>query len=843
MKHFSSSQSRSLGLLSARQGGVQRRWMLLGLLLLSGARAQATVVLTVGTTGGATYPTIGAALATVPSTLTQDYELHLYDAAYTENILLDKTGTAANTLVIKPAPGVSPVITGTLTFSTGSAYASLDGNNGTTARALTLRQPSQTDPALVFYGDATNNTVREAVVLGSNTMLSSGVVMIGNGITTGNDGNTITASFVGNADPAQLPANLIYAASYGAVNDRFTLTNSQLYNFSRNGLQVMAGNGDQWTISGNSFYYNVAAVPTTAQTAIDFRPGSSANRAMVSNNYIGGRAAHAAGGVWENAGTQNFRGIVMNCGISTTAPNEVVNNTVSQVSLTGVSSAALTALGVANGRAELTGNSITNVTSTGTSGVNSLVSQGTTILNSFSVSSGQLMVVESGLTVVLGNLNNAGILNHTGGDMIVNGDFTNSGTFAQTLGDIEIRGDMINSGLFNCSTGKVKLTGAGNQTVSGGFYFNLEVNGGGVKTFTDDADVYNGVQMLSGVLATGPYRLKLNTLANLVETETSYVLGRIDVRRNPAAGSTEEFGGVGLTMQPATGSPLPGNTTVTRYTGIAPYGVGGRQGILRYFDVTPTSNNNSLNLGLTIKYFNHELNGIQPANLRFFKSVDNGVNWQNKGITSLGTGSAFLANVSGFSRWTLGDVTMPLPVGLTAFQAERQGRNAMLTWATASEQNNRGFALEVSLDGKAYREIGYVSAEGSGTSSSVRNYRFVDAAEGKTGTRYYRLRQEDRDGAAHYYDPKMLRFDAVPATLAAYPTQFNKDLTLAVNNTTATSATLRLLDAMGREVWRQEQALTPGAALLHVQPTCVAGPYTLTATVDGQVLRQRVVRE
>ena len=850
MKHSLPRPTHSLRQLPTQPRRMRRRWQLAGallsMLLLMSSYVQAAVIFTVGATGA--YPTITAALAAVPTTLGQNYELRLLDASYLEDVLLTKTGSISNTLTIRPAAGVTTVLTGTVTFGAGSAYATLSGNNGTVARALTLLQPDPLLSAVVFSGDASRNTVSGVTIRGSTSSLTSGVVVVGNGVTTGNDNNTITLSYVGNISPAALPANLVYAASNSISsgrNDEFALTNSELANFSRTGVLVEAGNGDKWTISNNSFYYNEGPAPTTAQTAIDFHPGSTANGVLVSDNFIGGQAVGATGDVWENAGTEAFRGIVLNCGSSETVPmtNKVNNNIVRKINLSNANNGTFTALSASAGRLELTDNVVTNVTKSGTSGIYSLVSQGTTILSAFSVSNGQLMVVESGLTTVLGNLSNAGILNHTGGNILINGNFTNTstGTFVQTLGDLEVKGNMLNTGQFNCSSGSVKLTGAGNQTVSGGSYFNLIVDGGGVKTFTDDADVYNGgVQMLNGVLATDRFRIKLRPLANLAETETSYVLGRVEATRTPVVDTDEEFGGMGLVMKPAVTSVLPGSTTVTRVTGTAPVGAAGRQGILRYFDITAATNS-GLNVGLTIRYFDHELNGIASDNLRFFKSVDGGTNWQYRDRTSAGTGSVYLAGVSGFSRWTLGDLTAPLPVGLTAFLAERQGRDAVITWTTATERDNRGFGIEVSLDGKVFREIGYVAAEGSGTSSAPRAYRFVDATAGKAGSRYYRLRQDDHAGPAHYYGPQLLTFGAAPASLAAYPTQFGADLTVVLTHPTATTATLRLLDALGREVWQQQHTL--GVAPLHVQPTCAPGSYVLTATVGGQVLRQRVVRD
>ncbi|MBF9235807.1 hypothetical protein I2I05_00215 [Hymenobacter sp. BT683] len=822
---------------------------LVALLALSGNSAEAGVIINVGV--GTSHPTIESALAQIPAVLDQPYELYLQDETYAEDVVLNKTGSALNTLTIRPSAGKNVVILGTFTFGAGSAYATLSGDNGVAAvRALTLREVSASEPTMVFSGDAAHNTVTNVAVFGANALPTSGVIVIGNGTSTGNDHNTVTQSYVANASADAVPTNMVYAANAGGgLNDAFTFTQNQLFNFTGTGVLVTAGNGNAWNISGNSFYYNLASVPTTAQAGIDFRPGAAANDVTVANNFIGGRPGEPSGTIWTNASPETFRGIRINCGSSTEFTNEVNGNTVTSVSMTGAGAASIIALEIVAGRILVNNNVITSLANLGTGGVYNLVSRATTILSSFATSNGQVMEVAGGLTEVQGDLTNAGILNHTGGDILITRHLLNSGSFVQTSGDTEIKGDMLNGGLFTCSTGKVKLTGNGPQKVSGGNYFNLEVNGAGTKTFNRDAEVYNGVQMLNGILATGRYALTLAPLANLNETETSYVLGQVDVVRTPVAGATEDFGGVGLLMHPAANSSSPGETFVTRFTGIAPTIVAGRQGILRYFDIEAGSTA-LLNVDLTFKYFNHELRGLEVNNLRFFKSIDGGTVWQSQGVSGAGPGYAVLNAVTDLSnraqensvaRWALAEIINPLPVGLTAFRAERQSRNAVLTWATASEQDNRGFGVEVSADGKAFREIGFVVAAGNGTSSAVRNYRFVDAAAGKTGTRYYRLRQTDLDGKTAYYGPQQLSFDATPASFAAYPTQFGAELTVLLTSPITDTATLRLLDGMGREVWHQE--VPSGSAPLQVRPACAAGSYILTATVNGQVLRQRVVKE
>ncbi|OON71005.1 hypothetical protein B0919_03130 [Hymenobacter sp. CRA2] len=822
-------------------------WLLLlsalVLLLVQRAQAQAPVVYRVGT--GGTYPTLTQALAAVPATLNAPYELQLTSGStFEENVLIARAGSASNTLTIKPEAGATGiVITGTVTFGGGTRYVTLSGHNGSSSRQLTLKQLSTGLPTVALTGDVQHVTIRDARLLGSNASLAGGVVEMDGGSSTGNDDNTLVSNYIGNAASGQLPAHLVYAAlSTGAsANDRVALLSNELTNYALCGVKVESGNGDGWIIRDNSFYYSLGTAPTSAQTAISFQPGAASDNNSVSGNYIGGTAPQAAGAAWVNAGTQDFRGIVVSCGTATgAAANVLENNVVRNISLSQPSTQAFQAMLLAGGRSELTANTVAAVTNNGTDGVNSLVSQAQTVLNSFTVAPGQVMSIQSGQTRVTGNLTIQGTLNHTGGDIVVNGDFTNAGAFAQTLGNLEVQGNMINNGVFSCTTGGVLLTGNGPQTVSGGLYYNLEVRGAGVKTLTDDLTLANNLVMNGGVLDTGPMnKIQLNADALLTETATSYVLGRVMARRTPRAGSAEIFGNLGLTMTPAAGSLLPGVTTVARTTGTAAT-INGTPGIKRYFDISAATNT-GLNVELRVDYLTTELNGLAANDLAFFKSTDNGLTWQPKGLSSSGRGFATLSGVDGFSRWTLGEQSAPLPVGLTAFRAQRQQQAAVLTWTTATEHSSRGFGVEVSTDGRTFRQLNFVASP-TPNSTNARNYRYVDTEPGKHGLRYYRLRQDDLDGKTTYYGARTVAFDNRPA-LAAYPTAFDQSFEVEFVAPGTGNAVLTLTDALGRVVWTQQQEVMAGPAHLRVAPHCPAGNYLLTASVDGQHYQQRLVRK
>nr|GFD49470.1 hypothetical protein [Tanacetum cinerariifolium] len=101
-------------------------------------------------------------------------------------------------------------------------------------------------------------------------------------------------------------------------------------------------------------------------------------------------------------------------------------------------------------------------------------------------------------------------------------------------------------------------------------------------------------------------------------------------------------------------------------------------------------------------------------------------------------------------------VVAPLPVVLTEFTAVRAGRAALLSWRTASEQNNAYFTVEGSTDGVVFKRLGMVA--GHGTSILAHTYQYSDTTliGTATGTAYYRLQQVDANGKVTYSPLRVL---------------------------------------------------------------------------------------
>ena len=190
--------------------------------------------------------------------------------------------------------------------------------------------------------------------------------------------------------------------------------------------------------------------------------------------------------------------------------------------------------------------------------------------------------------------------------------------------------------------------------------------------------------------------------------------------------------------------------------------------------------------------------------------------------------------------------TGPLPVALTAFEAQAVGADVRLRWTTASEQNNDYFSVERSTDGQSFAPVGRLS--GHGTTLNVSDYAYTDASVASltTGLLYYRLRQVDLDGTSTYSPVRTVGPAGASsvASLGMYPNPAaptDAAVTLDLRTLPLGTYEVSLVSLLGSTVASypmqggQNQTLT-------LPTTLASGPYLVLVQGNGLRLSQRLAR-
>lgn len=108
------------------------------------------------------------------------------------------------------------------------------------------------------------------------------------------------------------------------------------------------------------------------------------------------------------------------------------------------------------------------------------------------------------------------------------------------------------------------------------------------------------------------------------------------------------------------------------------------------------------------------------------------------------------------------------PVTLLNFASYKKDNTTLLVWATATEQDNKGFDIERSMDGLSWSTIGFVTSNSENGKSTRRlDYNFTDSKPLK-GRNFYRLKQTDYNGTYTYSEVRMVSIDKTTA-VAIYP--------------------------------------------------------------------------
>jgi hypothetical protein len=142
---------------------------------------------------------------------------------------------------------------------------------------------------------------------------------------------------------------------------------------------------------------------------------------------------------------------------------------------------------------------------------------------------------------------------------------------------------------------------------------------------------------------------------------------------------------------------------------------------------------------------------------------------------------------------------IPIPVEFTAFTGSVNESTVTLSWETATETNNSGFAIERKSANTEYTQIGFVAGHGTTTEPQV--YSFADANL-MPDAYSYRLKQIDYDGTYNY--SAIVEIEVLtPGNFVLaqnYPNPFNPSTIITFSLAADSKVSLKIFNALGQEV-------------------------------------------
>jgi len=480
-------------------------------------------------------------------------------------------------------------------------------------------------------------------------------------------------------------------------------------------------------------------------------------------------------------------------------------------------------------------------------------------------------ITNNGATIAL---TNGAILYTTGAVTNAAGSTLNLGTGTQS--QLHVGGNFVNSGTIVPGNGAVLLIGTTPQTLnlngatpSGSAatpatIYDLTVNNsaaGNAVNVTSNVAVGNVLTFgaSSGRLATTtattvtlPAGASISA-SNGGETNAHYVLGNLRTERTAVSGAAAIDFGNGAVINP--NSNNLGSVAVVRSAGLQAnnlsQGVNNANSSIKGIDqvwriIPATQPATAVNVQLT--WLSANDNGIASfAQTRMWRRESAAATWVAVGPYASGTTRTFAGAVVGpLYQVTVSALSNPLPVELLSFAAERRGEAARLNWRTASEKNNDYFGVEVSVDGRSYREFARVA--GRGNSTTPQDYELYDPAlmTYRTDLVYYRLRQVDTDGTVTYSPVATVQVPFAGFAASAAPNPLNNDGTrIRISTGAAGPAELAVYDGVGRLMMGRRTELKIGTNEVDLTDAgqLASGVYFLKVSQGTQHAMLKLVRE
>jgi hypothetical protein len=172
----------------------------------------------------------------------------------------------------------------------------------------------------------------------------------------------------------------------------------------------------------------------------------------------------------------------------------------------------------------------------------------------------------------------------------------------------------------------------------------------------------------------------------------------------------------------------------------------------------------------------------------------------------------------------------------------------LLTWNTASENNNKGFYIERNESDNlaGWTSLGFV--QGAGNSNILKNYSFEDKTIELNKIYRYRLKQMDINGNVNYSTEVVIRVKDLQKSnlfMNVYPNPATANSTIRYNLPKAGMMSLKLYDILGKEIATIESGFQQqGAYFNRLGSTSyhlTKGVYLCKLSLDGETVSTKIM--
>jgi hypothetical protein len=185
-----------------------------------------------------------------------------------------------------------------------------------------------------------------------------------------------------------------------------------------------------------------------------------------------------------------------------------------------------------------------------------------------------------------------------------------------------------------------------------------------------------------------------------------------------------------------------------------------------------------------------------------------------------------------------------LPLSFTDFSASRGAHNNVeLSWTVENISKHQFFAIERSVDGVKFEEIGRNSEDINGVKSRTLTFSDTKIPD-DAAVLYYRLRQCDADNQCKYSETRSVKIALSGGIRQLYPQPAAGQLNISYNAMSAGKYNVTVTDISGKRLILENRNLAKGIQNMALDTRkLVSGVYMLTITdQNGNIESQKFVK-